>query len=195
MAALVRLLPLMATERSSVTIAFVAVIISSLAGLVGPLIIAHTIDTYIRSGDFGGVLRFAGASARRLPCGVRLDLRPDADDGQRRTPGAVRACEIALFTKIAGSAARLLQSEQGRRPHLANQQRHRQAEPVFRAESGAAGGQPVHDGGRGDLSGRSRRAVWDSPRWRRRWRLRADAAHGTVGASSGTSRACSRSAP
>jgi ATP-binding cassette, subfamily B, bacterial len=58
-AALVRLLPLMATERKSVTIACVAVIISSLAGLIGPLIIAHTIDTYIRSGDFGGVLRFA----------------------------------------------------------------------------------------------------------------------------------------
>jgi ATP-binding cassette subfamily B protein len=49
----------MATERQSVTIAFVAVVISALAGLIGPLIIAHTVDTYIRVGDFGGVLRFA----------------------------------------------------------------------------------------------------------------------------------------
>jgi ATP-binding cassette subfamily B protein len=59
-AALSRLLPLMATERKSVSIACAAVLISSLAGLIGPLIIAHTIDTYIRSGDFGGVLRFSG---------------------------------------------------------------------------------------------------------------------------------------
>ena len=60
MASLVRLLPLMAAERRSVTIACAAVVVSSLAGLLGPLIIAHTIDTYIRTGDFGGVLRFAG---------------------------------------------------------------------------------------------------------------------------------------
>jgi ATP-binding cassette subfamily B protein len=49
----------MATERQSVSIAFVAVVVSALAGLIGPLIIAHTVDTYIRVGDFGGVLRFA----------------------------------------------------------------------------------------------------------------------------------------
>ena len=60
MASLVRLLPLMAAERRSVTIACAAVVVSSLAGLLGPLIIAHTIDTYIRTGDFDGVLRFAG---------------------------------------------------------------------------------------------------------------------------------------
>jgi ATP-binding cassette, subfamily B, bacterial len=59
-ASLVRLLPLMATERRSVAIACAAVVVSSLAGLLGPLIIAHTIDTYIRAGNFDGVLRFAG---------------------------------------------------------------------------------------------------------------------------------------
>jgi ATP-binding cassette subfamily B protein len=59
LAALGRLLPLMATERQSVAMAFVAVVVSALAGLIGPLIIAHTVDTYIRVGDFGGVLRFA----------------------------------------------------------------------------------------------------------------------------------------
>jgi ATP-binding cassette, subfamily B, bacterial len=59
-ASLVRLLPLMATERRSVAVACAAVVVSSLAGLLGPLIIAHTIDTYIRAGNFDGVLRFAG---------------------------------------------------------------------------------------------------------------------------------------
>jgi ATP-binding cassette subfamily B protein len=55
-----RLLPLLATERQSVSIASAAVVVSSIAGLLGPLIIAHTVDTYIRTGAFGGVLRFAG---------------------------------------------------------------------------------------------------------------------------------------
>ncbi len=52
-------MPLMATEQQSVAIAFAAVVVSSLAGLAGPLIIAHAIDTSIRTGDFGGVLRAA----------------------------------------------------------------------------------------------------------------------------------------
>jgi ATP-binding cassette subfamily B protein len=60
LASLGRLLPLMATERKRVTNACIAVVVSSLAGLVGPLIIAHTIDTYISNGQFAGVLRFAG---------------------------------------------------------------------------------------------------------------------------------------
>jgi ATP-binding cassette subfamily B protein len=55
-----RLLPLMGAEQKSVSIACAAVVVSSLAGLLGPLIIAHTLDTYIRSRDFGGVLRFGG---------------------------------------------------------------------------------------------------------------------------------------
>ena len=59
LASLGRLMPLMATEQQSVAIAFAAVVVSSLAGLAGPLIIAHAIDTSIRTGDFGGVLRAA----------------------------------------------------------------------------------------------------------------------------------------
>ncbi len=58
-ASLARLLPLLTTERQSVGIAFAAVVVSSLAALLVPLIIGHTIDTSIRTGDFGGVLRFA----------------------------------------------------------------------------------------------------------------------------------------
>jgi len=49
----------MATERQSVAIAFAAVVVSSLAGLAGPLVIGHAIDASIRTGDFGGVLRAA----------------------------------------------------------------------------------------------------------------------------------------
>lgn len=60
LASLARLLPLLATERRSVSIAFAAVIVSSLAALTGPLVIARTVDTAIAGGDFAGVLRSAG---------------------------------------------------------------------------------------------------------------------------------------
>ena len=54
-----RLAPLMATERQRITIAFVATIVSSLAGLVAPVIISDVVDTYIRTRDYGGVIRSA----------------------------------------------------------------------------------------------------------------------------------------
>ncbi len=88
--------------------------------------------------------------------GVRRHLRPDADHGQRRPARAVRAAEHALH-EAAAAAARLLQPEQGRRSDLAHQQRHRQAEPVLRAEPGPAGRQSLHDGRRGRLSRRAQR--------------------------------------
>ena len=50
----------MRPEQRSVTIAFAAVLVSSIAGLLGPLIIAHTVDRYIGRGDFQGVLLFGG---------------------------------------------------------------------------------------------------------------------------------------
>ena len=59
-AALRRLVPLMHPERRSIAIACVAVVISSVLGLLGPLIIAHTIDRFISRGDFSGVLTFGG---------------------------------------------------------------------------------------------------------------------------------------
>jgi ATP-binding cassette subfamily B protein len=59
-AALRRLAPVMADQRRSVVAAFVATIVASCASLVGPIIIGRTVDTYIRSGDFAGVLRSAG---------------------------------------------------------------------------------------------------------------------------------------
>src|SRR5688500_2703912 len=57
--ALRRLTPLMAGEGRRVAIAFIAVIVTSVTSLVAPLLISHTIDAYVRIGDFPGVLRFA----------------------------------------------------------------------------------------------------------------------------------------
>jgi ATP-binding cassette subfamily B protein len=57
--ALRRLVPLMADERRTVTQALVAVVITSATSLLTPVIISHTIDTYIQNRNFTGVLQFS----------------------------------------------------------------------------------------------------------------------------------------
>jgi ATP-binding cassette, subfamily B, bacterial len=59
-AAMARLSPLLAGERNNVVISFVAIGISSGAMLVGPAIIGHIIDRYIRTKDSRGLLLFSG---------------------------------------------------------------------------------------------------------------------------------------
>lgn len=51
--------PLVAGEKPQVIIAVAAITISSVASLVAPVLIAHTIDTYIRLKDPSGLLRFS----------------------------------------------------------------------------------------------------------------------------------------
>jgi len=58
--ALARLVPLMRGERRHVIAAFVATIVAASASLAAPVVIARTVDRYIKNGDFAGVLRWAG---------------------------------------------------------------------------------------------------------------------------------------
>ena len=58
--ALKRLAPLLTDEKRLVVSAFVAMLITNGSGLLGPVIIGRTVDTYIQGGDFAGVLKFAG---------------------------------------------------------------------------------------------------------------------------------------
>ncbi len=58
--ALARLLPLMQGEGRNVLIAFVAILISSATALISPLIIGHTVDSYIATRDYNGVLLWSG---------------------------------------------------------------------------------------------------------------------------------------
>ncbi len=60
MAALRRLTPVMDGQQRSMIAAFVATLVASAASLVAPWLIGRTVDRYIRTGDFGGVLRSAG---------------------------------------------------------------------------------------------------------------------------------------
>src|ERR1700680_3376276 len=51
-----RFTPLMASEKRNVITAVFAIVVSSVAALVAPVIIGHTIDTYIRLKDGQGLL-------------------------------------------------------------------------------------------------------------------------------------------
>ncbi len=57
-AALKKLLELISAERTTLWIALVAILVNSTLLLLGPLIVGYTIDAYVRTRDFGGVLRF-----------------------------------------------------------------------------------------------------------------------------------------
>jgi len=58
-AALQKLMPILRGERKTLFVAFAALIVNTATSLVVPIIIAHTINTYIISKDFGGVVHAA----------------------------------------------------------------------------------------------------------------------------------------
>ena len=55
--------PLLADERTNITVALACVILSTAASLLGPVITARIIDTAIKHGDYGLLLRYAGGLA------------------------------------------------------------------------------------------------------------------------------------
>ena len=55
-----RLVPLMAQEGKPVTIAIIAILISSAVTLATPIIIGHIVDAYIQTKNFHGVIMFGG---------------------------------------------------------------------------------------------------------------------------------------
>jgi ATP-binding cassette subfamily B protein len=69
-AALKRLAPLLTDEKRLVASAFVAMLVANGSSLVGPAIISHTVDTYIRNRNFAGVLTFAAILLGVYMCGL-----------------------------------------------------------------------------------------------------------------------------
>ena len=69
-AAIRRLTPVMAGEGPLVVQAFVAVAVTSVAGLLGPMIIGRTVDVFIQHRDFRGVLESAGGLLGIYLCGL-----------------------------------------------------------------------------------------------------------------------------
>jgi ATP-binding cassette subfamily B protein len=68
--ALKRLAPLLKDEKRLVASAFIAMLVSNGSSLVGPVIIGHTVDTYIQNRNFGGVLTFAAILLGVYMCGL-----------------------------------------------------------------------------------------------------------------------------
>jgi ATP-binding cassette subfamily B protein len=69
-AALKRLAPLIADEKRLVASAFIAILVTNGSSLLGPIIIGHTVDTYIQTRNFAGVLTFAGILLVVYLCGL-----------------------------------------------------------------------------------------------------------------------------
>jgi ATP-binding cassette, subfamily B, bacterial len=69
-AALKRIAPLMADEKRLVASAFVAMLVTNGSSLLGPIIIGHTVDTYIQTRNFTGVLTFAVILLLVYLCGL-----------------------------------------------------------------------------------------------------------------------------
>ena len=68
--ALKRLAPLLADDKRTVALAFVAMLVSNGSGLLGPVIIGRTVDTHIRNGNVVGVLTNAGILLAVYLCGL-----------------------------------------------------------------------------------------------------------------------------
>jgi ATP-binding cassette subfamily B protein len=65
-----RLAPLLRDEKRIVTLAFGAMLVTSASSLLGPRIIARTVDIYIRSGNFRGVLTSSAILFGVYLCGL-----------------------------------------------------------------------------------------------------------------------------
>jgi ATP-binding cassette subfamily B protein len=68
--ALKRLAPLLSDEKRLVALAFVAMVVTNGASLLGPFIISRVVDTYLRLKDFNGVLTYAGILFGIYLCGL-----------------------------------------------------------------------------------------------------------------------------
>jgi ATP-binding cassette subfamily B protein len=94
-----RLAPLVVGERNYIIVALTAMLISSCAALIGPVIISHAIDTYIRLKDNRGLLLSAVLLLGVYGCGIVASYT------QIRTMGGVGrrvlySLRNALFTKL-----------------------------------------------------------------------------------------------
>jgi ATP-binding cassette, subfamily B, bacterial len=94
-----RLAPLIAGERSYIAVALTAMLVSSCASLVAPVIISHAIDTYIRLKDNQGLLLASLLLLAVYGCGIV------ASYAQIRTMGGVGRRVLyglrnTLFTKL-----------------------------------------------------------------------------------------------
>ena len=83
-----RFAPLIVPERGYIAVAMAAMLVSSGATLVGPVIIGRAVDTYVRLKDGHGLLLASALIAGRLRDRHYRQLYPNPNHGRR---GAARA--------------------------------------------------------------------------------------------------------
>jgi len=59
MNAVKKFLPLLADEKKKMLLAFVAIVINSSMNLMAPVVVGYTIDTYVQTGNYDGVVKFS----------------------------------------------------------------------------------------------------------------------------------------
>src|SRR5579862_2187336 len=70
LAALKKLLVLIAHERKNLWMALIAILINSTVNLLGPLMIGRAIDKYVMKGNYHGVLVYSGILLAMYICGL-----------------------------------------------------------------------------------------------------------------------------
>jgi ATP-binding cassette subfamily B protein len=70
LAALKRLLALIAHEQKNLWLALIAILINSSVNLLGPLLIGHAIDKYVMHSNYHGVLVYSGILLGMYACGL-----------------------------------------------------------------------------------------------------------------------------
>ena len=97
--ALARLLPLVKGEGPKLVVSFVAILVSAATALISPLIIGHTVDDFIATKDYNGVLLWSGILLAVYIVGLVSSYT------QSRTMGGVARRILfnlrnAIFTKL-----------------------------------------------------------------------------------------------
>ena len=144
--------PLFANEKGKFVGALIAIVLSSLATLIAPVLIVRIIDTEIRLKNFHGLVVWSLVVLAIYVAGWRGKLYPGSHHGRSRPAGAVQLAKCAV-PEAARPAGGVLQREQGRRFDLATEQRYRQAESVCLAGVDAIRRQRGAHYRRGDFPG------------------------------------------
>ena len=105
------LIAYMVEEKKVLAVAFIAMVVTAILNLVGPIIIGNTVDNYIQTSQFHGVLVSGGILLGTYIVALfagYLQTRLMGSVGQRML---YNLAEFS-FSKIAGFALRFFQPEQ-----------------------------------------------------------------------------------
>ena len=96
LASLRKLMALIGEERRNLAVAFAAIFLNAGLSLLGPYLIGYTIDTYIQTKQYHGVLLFAAILLVTLRNSFYSKLYSNAHDGGHRATYAFQPAKCSL---------------------------------------------------------------------------------------------------